>query len=230
MAEQTLADLALEHIGRYRISFQKVLERVFDGQGDVAGAVRALKTAKHVKSLGRAEGYGSVLGGYTAYQLTPQGAARAGVSVKRAKKLNENSLESSFRVLWLCCMGKDRFARLDEPHLLKLVEHPLKAKDSPYCIETHGKRRIYRVRLLGLHSDDGYALRETRKDLQDCAAMPVLKEFVEHGRYGNLLVVSKPERRKRLEDRIQASQLKRFGHVRVAEAPDLNEIGEALRG
>lgn len=229
ITNETLPDLVLEHIGRYRISFMNVMDKVFDGQGDVVGAIRQLKAAKHIKPLGRAEGYGTVLGGFTAYQLSPQGAAHAGFTVKRAKKLNENTLELSFRVLWLCCMSKDRFARLDEHHVTKLFDHPLKSKDCPYCIETSGKRRVYRIRLLGADSADDYALRETRKDLLECAEIPVLKDFVEHGRFGTILVVSKPERRKRLEERIQAQKLKDLGHVRVALVPDLNQIKEVLR-
>lgn len=228
-AEKTLPDLMAEHIGRYRISFLKIMQKVFDGRGDVSAALRDLRSRNLVKSLGRAEGYGSILGGHTAYQLTPQGAAHAGFSPKRAKKLNENSLELSFRVLWLCCMSSDRYSRLEENHLITLFDHPLKAKDCPYCIEIAGKRRVYRIRLLGAHSDDGYALRETRKDLLECAEIPAVGEYVEHARYGNLLVVSKPERKKRLEERVQALKLKRLGHVRIAVTPDLNEIGVALR-
>lgn len=226
---ENLPDLLLEHIGRYRISFSKVMEKVFDGQGDVAGAVRALKEAKLIKPLGKLEGFGSALGNHIAYQLTTTGAARTGITTKRTKKLNEITLEHSFRVLWLCCMGKDRFAQLSECHLLKLFENPLGVKNSSYCIEIEGKRRVYRIRLLGTNSDDAYALRETRKDLLECADVPILKDFVEHGRYGNILLVSKPERRKRLEERIGVQGLKNLGHVRVALVPDLNQIKEAMR-
>lgn len=226
---EKLSDLLLEHIGRYRISFLKVMEKIYGGQGDVAGAVQALKKAKLIKPLGKNEGFGSALGNHTAYQLTKIGTARSGVPDKRSKGLTEKTLEPSFRVLWLCCMGEERFARLDEPQLQELFDSPLGARCNNYCIEIGGKRRVYRIRLLGADSTDEYALRETRKDLLECAEVPILKDFVEHGRYGNILVVSKPERLKRLEDRIGAQGLKKLGHVRVALVPDLNEIGEAFR-
>jgi len=56
-----------------------------------------------------------------------------------------------------------------------------------------------------------------------------VREFVEHARYGNFPVVTKPECKKRLEERVQALKPKRLGHVRIAAAPDLNEIGAGLR-
>lgn len=231
-ADEMLPNLLLEHIGRFRISFAKVMERVFDGQGDIAGAIRTLKEAKRIKSLGRSEGYGTVFGGYTAYQITPQGAAHAGFSVRRSKTFSPTALESHFRVLWLCCMGEDRFARLEEHHVRKLFDHPLNSKDCPYCMEIGDMRRIrrvYRVRLLGADSADDYAIRDTRNDMQEYGALPVVKDFVEHGRFGTMLVVSMPERRKRLEERLQAERLKECGHVRIAQVPDLNQIKEVLR-
>jgi len=226
---ENLPDLLLEHIGRYRISFLKVMEEVYGDQGDVAGAIRALKRDNLVKPLGKTEGFGSALGNHTAYQLTKTGTARAGVTERRAKPLDDKTLEPSFRVLWLCCMGKERFARLGELQLKLLFDSPLGAKNNPYCMEIDGKRRIYRIRLLSAASTDEYALRETRKDLLECAEAPKLKDFVECGRYGNILVVSKPERRKRLEERIGVQGLKNLGHVRVALVPDLNQIAEVMR-
>lgn len=223
-----LDELLLEHIGRYRISFPKIMQKVFDGQGDVSATLRTLTKDNSIKSLGTREGYGNVLGGHTAYQLTAQGAARVGMSNKRAKKLNENTLEQSFRVLWLCCMGDAQFSCLMEKHLLQLFGSELGARNNAYCIERNGKRRVYKIRLLGLKSKDAYALRETEKDLLESADTPGLKEFVEHGRYGNLIVVSQPEHRKRLEENIRKRKLCELGHVRTALVPDLNEIREAL--
>ncbi len=224
-----LRDLVLEHIGRYRISFLPVLERVFGEVGSVRSVIHALKNDGLLRSYGTDDGYRSLLGGYTAYQLTVPGAAQVGVSPKRAKRLNENALESSFRLLWLCCMVERRYARLSEEHLVKLFDSPLNSKDCPYCIELNGKRTVYRIRLLGEHSDDGYALRQARKDLVAATETPALGEFVKHGRYGNLLVVSKPERRKRLEERVKARKLKSLGHVRIEIAPDLAQLKEAFR-
>ncbi len=224
-----LRALILEHIGRYRISFLPVMERVFAGLGDVKGTVQKLQKAGLITALGRTAGYGSIFGGYTAYQTTAKGAKQAGFTVKRAKKLEENALEISFRILWLCCMGKPRYRRLEERHLVQLFGHPLKSKNGYYCMEMKGERRVYRIRLIGQESDDEYALRETRKDLVECGELPILKEFCQHARYGNLLVVSKPERRRRLEERVNKQGLKQLGHVRVAQVPDLAEIGGAFR-
>lgn len=226
---EMLAELVLEHISRYRISFPKVMAKVFEGQGNVSGAVRGLKKEKLIKPLGRDQGFGSVLGQLTAYQITPQGATRVGVTPKRSNELNEKTLEHSFRVLWLCCMGETRFSRLRESHLIKLLGSPLGARNNSYCMEMAGKRRIYRIRLLSAQSKNDHILRETRKDLLECADVPVLKDFVSQGHYGNILVVSRPERRKQLEERIGAQGLKKLGHVRVVQVPDLNEIGGAFR-
>ncbi len=228
-ANEKLSELLLEHIGRYRISFLKVMEKVYGGQGAVAGAVQALEEANLIKPLGKKEGFGSALANHTAYQLTTTGAARIGITERRAKKLTENTLEPSFRVLWLCCMGEERFARLGEAQLKELFNSPLGAKCNNYCIEIGGNRRVYRIRLLSAESTDERILRETRKDLLECAEVPILKDFVEHGRYGNLLVVSKPERCKRLEERISKQGLRNLGQVRVALVPDLNGIGGAFR-
>lgn len=219
-----LGALILEHIGRYRISFLPVMERVYGGLGNVKGAVQKLQKAGLVTARGRDAGYGSLLGGYTAYQVTAKGAKQAGVTVKRAKPLGETELEISFRNLWLCCMGNPRYRFLEERHLVQLFKHPLKSRTVHYCMELDGENRVYRIRLIGQESDDEYALRETRKDLAECGGLPIVKEFCEHGRYGNLLVVSKPERRRRLEERINKQGLKTLGHVRVALVPDLAEI------
>jgi len=228
-ANQTLSALLLDHIGKYRISFLKVMERIYGGEGDVSATVQSLVKRKLIKPLGKAEGFGSVLGSHVAYQLTKAGAAQAGITDKRTKKLNEITLGSSFRVLWLCCMGQDRFALLTEKHLLKLFESPLSVKNNAYCIEIAEKPRVYRIRPVSATSSDAYVLRATREDLQDCAEIPILKEFVEHGRYGNLLMASKPERCKRLEERINAQGLKNLGHVRVVQVPDLNQVKEVMR-
>lgn len=222
-----LATLILEHIGRYRLSFLPVMDRVFADVGNVRGTVGQLQKEGLIAARGRAEGYGSILGGYTAYQITAKGAKQAGFTGKRSKKLNENGLEISFRILWLCCMGAVRYRRLEDRHLVQLFGDPLKSKNCPYCMELEGTR-IYRIRLLGQESDDEYALRETRKDLIACGDKPVVSEFCQHGRYGNLLVVSKPERRRRLEERLNKQGLKELGHVRVAQVPDLAEIKGAF--
>ncbi len=223
-----LGALILEHIGRYRISFLPVMERVYGGLGNVKGTVQKLQKAGLITARGRDAGYGSLLGGYTAYQVTAKGARQAGHTEKRAKELNENGLEISFRVLWLCCMGTPRYRQLEEMHLKQLFGHPLKSKFCPYAMEMDGENRVYRIRLLGQDSKDDHALRETREDLMECGKLPILKEFCEHGRYGNLLVVSKPERRRRLEERINKQGLKTLGHVRVALVPDLAEIKGAF--
>lgn len=228
-SNQNLQDLLLEHIGRYRISFLKVMEKIYGGVGDVAGAIRALKEANLIKSLGKAQGFGSALGNHTAYQLTRIGVPQAAVSKKRAKPLDAQTLEPSFRVLWLCCMGATRFARLDERHLKKLLGTPLSARCSAYCMEIEGDRRIYRIRLVSAESTDESALRETRKDLLRCAEDPILKARLKPGQYGNILAVSKPERRKRLQEMIEAKGLRHLGHVRVELVPDLNQIAEVMR-
>jgi len=222
-----LGALILEHIGRYRISFLPVMERVYGGLGNVKGAVQKLQKAGLITARGSKAGYGSILGGYTAYQVTAKGATQAGFTVKRAKKLEENALEISFRILWLCCMGNPRYRRLEEIHLKQLFDAPL-TKNGYYCMEMEGDHRVYRIRLLGQDSKDDHALRETRDDLMECGKLPILKEFCQHGRYGNLLVVSKPERRRRLEERINKQGLKTLGHVRVALVPDLAEIKGAF--
>jgi len=218
-----LGALILEHIGRYRISFLPVMERVYSGLGNVKGIVQKLQKAGLVTARGSKAGYGSILGGYTAYQVTAKGATQAGFTVKRAKKLEENALEISFRILWLCCMGNPRYSRLEERHLEQLFNDPL-TRNGYYCMETEGDHRVYRIRLLGQDSKDDHALKETRNDLIACGERPILKEFCQHGRYGNLLVVSKPERRRRLEERINKQGLKALGHVRVALVPDLAEM------
>lgn len=224
-----LRNLILEHIGRYRISFLPTLERVFGELGSVRSEIVSLKKSGLIKTCGPNDGYGSILGGYTAYQLTPKGTTHAGVSRKRSKKLNENALEASFRLLWLCCMNKRRYARLEEVHLTQLFGHPLKSKDCPYCIEAKGKRTVYRVRFLGENSNDDNALLETRHDLIAASKIDTVDEFVRHRRYGNLLAVSKSERRKRIEDRIRKKSLKSLGTVRVEIVPDLAELREAFR-
>lgn len=222
-----LGVLILEHIGRYRISFLPVMERVYGGLGNVKGTVQKLQKAGLVTARGRKAGYGSILGGYTAYQVTAKGATQAGFTVKRAALLKDNKLEISFRILWLCCMGNPRYRRLEERHLKQLFDAPL-TKNGYYCMEMEGEHRVYRIRLLGQESKDDYALKETRDDLMECGTLPILKEFCEHSRYGNLLVVSKPERRRRLEERINKQGLKTLGHVRVALVPDLAEIKGAF--
>ena len=218
-----LGALILEHIGRYRISFLPVMERVYGGLGNVKGAVQKLQKAGLITARGPKSGYGSILGGYTAYQVTAKGATQAGFTVKRAVLLKDNKLEISFRILWLCCMSDPRYRRLEESHLKQLFNDPL-TRNGYYCMEMDGHHRIYRIRLLGQDSKDDHALRETREDLMECGKRPILNEFCQYGRYGNLLVVSKPERRRRLEERINKQGLKEFGHVRVALVPDLAEI------
>ena len=224
-----LRELILEHIARYRITFQPTLERVFGEFGSIRSEIASLKRDGLIKALGPKNGYRSLLGGYTAYQLTPIGAKAIGASPKRAKKLNENALESSFRLLWLCCMSKRRYSHLTQAHVTKLFENPLKSKDCPYCIEPTGKRTVYLVRLLGERSEDDYALRETRKDLVAVSKIATARDFVEHGRYGNLIAVSKPERKKRIEERVKARSLKDLGRVRIEIVPDLAEIKDAFR-
>ena len=222
-----LGALILEHIGRYRISFLPVMERVYADLGNVRGTVRKLQKAGLITALGPKAGYASIFGGYTAYQTTAKGATQAGFTVKRAAKLQDNKLEISFRILWLCCMGDPRYRRLEERHLVQLFKDPL-TKNGYYCMEMEGERRVYRIRLIGQQSKDDHALKETRDDLMKCSELPVLKEFCQHGRYGNLLVVSKPERRRRLEERVNKQGLKQLGHVRVALVPDLAEIKGAF--
>lgn len=224
-----LGALILDHIGRYRISFLPVMERVYGGLGNVKGTVQKLQKAGLITARGSKAGYGSILGGYTAYQTTAKGATQAGFTVKRAAILQDSKLEISFRILWLCCMGKPRYSRLEERHLMQLFKVPL-TRNGYYCMEAEGEHRVYRIRLLGQEAKDDYALRETREDLMECGKLPILKEFCEHGRYGNLLVVSKPERRRRLEERINKQGLKTLGHVRVALVPDLAEIKGAFHG
>lgn len=224
-----LGSLILEHIGRYRISFLPVMERVYGGLGNVKGTIQKLQKAGLITARGREAGYGSILGGYTAYQVTAKGAKQIGVTVKRAKLLSETELEISFRILWLCCMGNPRYRFLEERHLVQLFNHPLKSRTVHYCMEMEREHRVYRIRLIGQESDDDYALSQIRKDLTECGELPIVKEFCQYGRYGNLLVVSKPERRRRLEERVNKQGLKELGHVRVAQVPDLNEIGGAFR-
>lgn len=235
-----LPALLLEHIGRYRVSFKPLMNRVYGHLGDVEKALNKLqrdrlvvaltsgKIPQNSKKQKESVSYTSIFGKVVPYQVTAKGAEKTGKTPHRAKKLAVSNLEISCRVVWVCCMGETRYSLLEEFHLEQLVGDPLRSRYCPYVLELGGKKRLYLVRLIGQNSKNAYALGKTQEDLLACSDIPGVREFCEHGRYGNLLVVSKPERRKLLEQEINRNGLKELGHVRVAMAPDLAEMREAL--
>ena len=74
--ELDLKELILDHIGRYRLSFLPVMQRVYGELGNVSPVVRQLQKDGLIVARNKNNGYGSILGGYTGYQITVKGYVR----------------------------------------------------------------------------------------------------------------------------------------------------------
>ena len=207
----------LEHVGRYRISFRCIMERLF-GQNS--------SPTPHIKKLARAKLIASDQGGkseYAVWHLTYSGCRAAGVPKDRAEVLQrERSLPEAFKVLWLCCVHEPKLTRLDDAHVRGLLGDDITTRNRVYCADTDDYR-LWRVHIPSDRTAVESVLKNIREDYRALKKLPGSEKFFRTRRYGSLILVTKEQRANRFKLHLKECDLHKTGPVKNAVVPAWDE-------
>src|SRR5687768_9356458 len=103
----TLNDMILDHTGRYTITLKKIIETLYQDQGNPSGALSRLISEGLLQRVSN-----GLDGNYSYYQLTQKGAKTRNFPVNRAREKEAKGLSQDLAALWFSCMGEHRRKRL----------------------------------------------------------------------------------------------------------------------
>ncbi|MBI1349407.1 hypothetical protein GC163_24335 [bacterium] len=195
----------LEHIGRYRISFRCVMERLFSPGSSLSSRLKKLKTAKLIAN--GQEGKSD----FAAWHLTLSGTRVAAVPKDRAEILKrERSLPEAFKILWLCCIAEPTLTRLDDAHVAQILGDQVITRNRFYCANIEDYR-LWRIHVPSDRTSVESVLTKIRLDYGEVRALPLAANLLKARKYGSMILVTKPQRANRFKLHLRES-----GHDKTA--------------
>ncbi len=213
----------LAHIALYRVSFHRVLARLF-----FENRARACwNVLERLKSRGAVESVPVGGGPLRYYRLTPGEAARRGVA-HRAIGLGSRALPEAIAVLWFATMSPRPRHRLERSELEELFGRA--APSGPHCIEEGTPPRVFRVYVPGPQTKPATVLATVRDLVTAARQNAALSSWLDNALYGYAVLVSSEARKKRLEAAIAAHDLAEHATIVVSLTPDTTSLGRAIHG
>jgi hypothetical protein len=229
MIPPTRDNLILDHIGLYRLTFRRTLERLFF-EGASSGNV-----IQRLLDDGRIQARSGLPGRVRYYQLSPAEAATRGVPIARTRPLRSQALHQAIATLWHCCMESPRRIRLEPAELAALIEGFPKAPQAAHCLDTREVRdgekshRVQRLEVVGARTGVTGLVQRLAGRIHEARRHSALGPWVQSRRYGYVVLVDAPQRRALIQKAIQKAGLHDLASVAVAFAPTPITVVHALR-
>jgi hypothetical protein len=215
-------ELILNHIGVYRLSFRKVLERMFFDGRNCGNVVQRLLDA------GRIQSRGGLPNRVSYYQLTPSETIARGLPVVRSRPLKSQASLHHMGVLWFCCMSAARRVRMEPEELEKFdAGFPLMPQ-AAHCIEGGSSPRIYRVEVVGPNTGVTGLINRLNARIHEALKHHILNQWVRTRRYAFAILAESGQRRKLIEAALARRSVHKLAHIVVEYAPGHRTISEAL--
>lgn len=207
----------LEHVGRYRVTHRRVLERVFLNGRAPSNVVQRLRDSGFLERI-------PLKGGISCYQITRKAAGQLSLPPKRSEALTPVSLQNSIAALWFSFLGLRRRHRLEISELEALLGW--RPPTGVYCLEREPKPRIYRLYIPGLDTPDETIRRQVEERIGQFIAAADLASWARSRHFALAVLVSEDRRasvNKLLKD------LTGSVHILVEAVPHPTTFGDALR-
>ncbi|TWT44356.1 hypothetical protein RAS1_07700 [Phycisphaerae bacterium RAS1] len=230
---QDLGRQILDHIGRYRLTFQEILGALFFDGGNPQ------KTLNELRNDGLIESQPGFGGNRRAYKLTGKGVATAKARRRAADHLGSEALETTVAILSFCFLKQRSRVLLLPKERDDLLGTPEKAKIGRYhCLEcgVHAKcvHHIYAPETV---TSAGDMLTQTRAHLNRAFAVPELAPWLQHRRYVHTVLVEQPSLEADFNALLDESEfdehdrrpIRDVALIRVERVPMQSGLEEALR-
>jgi hypothetical protein len=210
----------LRHIGLYRLTFRRTLDRLY-----FAGAT-CNNVVQRLRKQGLIQERDGLPGRLAYYQLTAAGAASAGVPKDRAEALAPAALHKHIAILHWCCMGRTPRHRVEPADLEEMFGGAAPSGD--HVLQRTKEFRLFRVHVVTGDTDDNALVRRIVARVHECRREPALAEWLREKQYGFVALVEAGPRRDRLDGAVQASGVRAMALVHVKIGPGPLTIGESL--
>ncbi len=187
----------LKTVGLYRIATRVTVGSLVPGEPD-----------KRLGSLVR-DGFLRTIKGFpsnrTLYQLTKKGAAAAGVSVARSRKMGGQSLLKNLGVLLFCHVSGVERHRIEAAHLATALGEKL--RDRAYCLCNVKDRTIaFDCYVPGPNTPVPTVHRRIGTLLKAMRTSPALSEAIRDQRFGFAVITHTAQRRKAIMDAVRTKR------------------------
>lgn len=217
-------NLILSHIGLYRITLKKVLDRMFFDGKNSYNVVQRLKDDGHIQSR---EGLPNNI---AYYQLTPSEATARGLPADRGEGFEAQALRQHLGVLWFCTMNEARRHRLEVEELEALDAGFPKSPQIAHCVENSEVPRVWRVEATGPRTGVGGLLGRLTQHIHQARDHKKLGTWIRNRQYAFAVIVEEAGRRRLIDAAIQKHGLKELAEVNTFYAPGHRTLGDALNG
>ncbi|MCC6357370.1 MAG: hypothetical protein IT450_01390 [Phycisphaerales bacterium] len=223
----------LEHIVRYRLTFQEVVSALFLDGRDPRRTLGGLREAGLIESQkegfpGNRAGYVPTRGGVAALRASRRDASR-----RRADRLGPEALPANFAVFAFCLLRGRARVRLMDDELTELFG-PKAPAGRFHCLE-HGARatRIYEAYVPGDATSPADIVARTRDHVAEVQKLPELGAWLRHELYSHAILVDNETRAAEvnavLDDADSGGKpLRSLSHVHVECVPGLANLEESL--
>lgn len=222
----------LEHVGRYRLTFQEILGALFFDGGSPQKVLNRLKDEDLVETQ---PGFG---GNRRAYKLTKKGGASIDARRRAADNLGSEALETSVAILSFCFLKQRSRVHLLPKERDELLGTPPKAKIGRYhCLESGAHAKcVHHIYAPDVGTSPQDMLNQTRDHLKKALAVPELAPWIRHGRYVHTILVDRPNREADVKALLDESEfdehdrrlIREVAPVRVELVPMIPNLEEAL--
>lgn len=220
--------LILQHIARYRFSFNEVLGALFFDGGDPQKVLDRLRLAGYIVPRKILKGNRS------AYQLQPKGAAAVQAGRRAADPLGSESLPVHAAIFAFCFFGGRPRIRLGGAELNELFDGK-RPSGRHHCLERSTRaKRIYHTYAPGECTAPADVVAATLEHISNAQSRPDLARWIECRVYSHAVLVDRQDRADELKaamHRVTDSKGRlvcEAAHIRVERVPGLGEMEEAL--
>jgi hypothetical protein len=188
----------LEHIGRYRLTFQEVVAHLFcEGKSPqkLLDGLRlprtgSMHTMPDEPLVEVRTGYG---GNRRAYKLTVAGTRAARLHIGRAKDLGSESLPTHLAILGFCCMRGERRVLLEKSELAALFG-PRTPKGRYHAVaKTPAGNRVIRLSVPAGTTGVSDTVTRVEESLEELGEDPLFKPWLHGGLYAFAVLVETVE-------------------------------------
>lgn len=223
----------LEHIGRYRLTFQEILSVLFFDGGSPQKVLNGLQADP---GLVESRPFGK--GNRRAYKLTKQGRASIAARRRASDELGSQSFETSVAILAFCFLKQRSRVLLLPKERNELLGTPEKAPVGLYhCLESGAHAKcVHHIYAPDVGTSPQDVLKQTRDHLKKALAVPELAPWIRHGRYVHTILVERPNREADVKALLDESEfdehdrrlIREVAPVRVELVPMIPNLEEAL--
>ena len=195
----------LEHIGRYRFTLREVVSKLFLEDKDPSNLLRKLYEEGVIVFHNRLAGT-SLPGGFSYYQLSPEGVRQAGFPKSRANAL-DNRVPQYLAFLTFCCLGEKRRELLEPDQFKRCFPNSSAVHNEFYAVEKSTNGPVfYRLIYVG-SSDPSHYVKRLSDVLEKAMADRDQKLLLSKKHFRPTLLLSEPGQESFFKELIKKSSL-----------------------